>query len=293
MIKILSWNSRGFGHPSKIVALRDLIHHKKPGIILLQETKQGQREMNGIMEQQKQFKGSINEARGASRVLENKEDKQTIIIYNIYVPNHYRDKDCCWRDLKSNIDEEGSSNIILGGDLNLILHANEKRGGSFISDSYRIHLENIMQEYELMDIVPKNRRYTWSNRRIGVGNIMERLDKILINVSLLSMFSVGYASVLTCPVSDHFPITLMLENHSNFGPIPFRYSSLWNDIPAVSEIVLSTWSQHVEGSPRFIWESKLKRTKQAIKEWAKTSYKEPEEEKKELKNNLNSTQRAI
>ena len=45
----------------------------------------------------------------------------------------------------------------MGGDFNVILHANEKRGGSFTIDPYRALLANIMQESELVDIVPKNR----------------------------------------------------------------------------------------------------------------------------------------
>lgn len=112
--------------------------------------------MRGIVEQQKQYKGSISESRGASggittlwnhskwnyrsaslhqhwikTVLENRVDNQIAIIYNIYVPNHFREKECYWDDLKASIDGEENSNIILGGDFNLILHANEKRGGFF------------------------------------------------------------------------------------------------------------------------------------------------------------------
>lgn len=128
---------------------------------------------------------------------------------------------------------------------------------------------------------------------MGAGNIMERLDRILINITLLSTFSIGYANILTCSASDHFPITLTLENHRPLGPIPFRYSSLWNDIPAVTGIVYSSWIQHVEISPGFIWETKIWKTKQAIKEWAKTKYQQPEKVKKEIKNNLESIQRAI
>jgi len=208
------------------------------------------------------------------------------------VLNHCRDKDGCWHDLKDSLDVEENTNIILGGDFNLILHANEKRGGSFTPNPYRIQLENIMQEHDLMDVPPKNRRYTCNSRRMGVGNIMERLDKILINITLLSAFSVGYANILTCSASDHFPITT-LENHRPLGPIPFRYSALWNDTPVLARIVYSSWIQHVEGSPGFIWETKLRKTKQAIKEWAKTKYQEPEKVKKEIKNKLESIQREI
>jgi len=53
MIKILSWNSRGLGHPSKVVALRDLIISEKPGIIMLQEIKQNHKKMSKVIEQQR------------------------------------------------------------------------------------------------------------------------------------------------------------------------------------------------------------------------------------------------
>lgn len=53
MMKFLSWNSRGLGHPPKIVALKDLIHGEKLDILLLQEIKHGQQEIIGIIDQQK------------------------------------------------------------------------------------------------------------------------------------------------------------------------------------------------------------------------------------------------
>ena len=50
MMKVISWNSRGLGHPSKFVALKDLTEHEKPGILMIQETKQGFQEMKGIID---------------------------------------------------------------------------------------------------------------------------------------------------------------------------------------------------------------------------------------------------
>lgn len=101
---------------------------------------------------------------------------QQLVIYNVYVLNHYRDKEACWNSLSNNIAEEENNNIILGGDLNLILHANEKRGGGFTPDPFRNQLESVMQLGDLVDIIPKNRKFTWSSRRLGKRNIMERLD---------------------------------------------------------------------------------------------------------------------
>lgn len=66
MIKILSWNSKGLGHPSKSNALKDLINQEKPTIVLLQETKQRQPKMNKIIEQHKCYKGCICDSRESS-----------------------------------------------------------------------------------------------------------------------------------------------------------------------------------------------------------------------------------
>ena len=125
MMKVLSWNSTGVGKPSKLAALRDLINQEKPEIILLQETKQGDLEMKTIMEKMKHYGGTLSESRGASGglatlwnhsiwkykdttvkqnwikvILECARDQEKIIVYNVYGPNHYRDKEIYWNSLK-------------------------------------------------------------------------------------------------------------------------------------------------------------------------------------------------
>ena len=318
MMKFISWNCRGLGHPSKIASLKDLADHEKPGIIMIQETKQRLQEMTRIIEQLRHYEGQICEARGASGgittmwnkniwictsntinpylikfILEKKEEHKQIVIYNIYAPNHFRDKEQCWATLQEDIQAEDNRNIILGGDLNLILHSNEKRGGIFTHDPYRAKLEKIMQECDLVDIIPKNRRYTWNNRRLGRDNIMERLDRILVNTSFLSEFSTAHATILPYLASDHYPISIVLEAHCPLGPLPFKYNSLWRSNPIVDQIVKTTWQHHIEGSLGLIWECKLKNTKNALKKWVKQHYKEPENVKAELKNKLKENHRKI
>eukprot|EP00253_Pinus_taeda_P021062 PITA_21062 len=143
-----------------------------------------------------------------------------------------------------------------------------------------------MQENELVDIIPKNRRYTWSNRRMGAGNIMEHLDRFLVNISFLSTFAVGYTSILRTSASDHYPVSLTMESHRPLGPIPFKFSLLWTQNSTVRVIVKIAWRQHVEGSPSYIWETKIKNVKRALKDWAKDSYQEPKETKKNVQKAL-------
>eukprot|EP00253_Pinus_taeda_P010445 PITA_10445 len=225
--------------------------------------------------------------------LESKEDGTMVRIYNIYSLNHYREKEACWNTLATNIEEDQDNNLILAGDLNLVLHANEKRGRIFGADPFKDRLEHIIQEQELVDIKPKNRMYTWSNRRLGAGNIMERLDHFLINITYLSSFATGQSNILNNSASDHYPITLTLLRHCQLDPLPFKYCSLWNQIPEARNAVWQAWTQHVEGSPTFIWETKMKRTRQALKNWAKTKFQEPELRKKHIKKDLEELQQKI
>lgn len=115
---------------------------------------------------------------------------------------------------------------------------------------------------------------------------MERLDRILVNVTLLSFYSTAYVVVLPYSASDHYSTTLVLEAHYPLGPIPFKYNPLWSNIPTIEEIVKNTWSQHIEGLLGYIWENKFKRTKYALKEWGKNYYMELEKDKTEIKNKL-------
>lgn len=66
--------------------------------------------------------------------------------------------------------------IILGGYLNLVRSIEEKFGGTYHTDPSRDILEEIMEQHNLIDILPSNGKYTWSNKRVGKSNIKERLN---------------------------------------------------------------------------------------------------------------------
>eukprot|EP00253_Pinus_taeda_P024538 PITA_24538 len=148
---MLSWNSRGLGHPSKLVALKELINSENPEIMLIQETKQDQSEMSRVISHQQSW---------IQTTLESRTGGQSVTVYNVYAPNQYREKEICWDTLTASIEMDRNTNLIVAGDFNLVLHANEKRGGNFTSDPFRSRLEAIIQDHALVDIRPKNRRYT-------------------------------------------------------------------------------------------------------------------------------------
>lgn len=65
-MKAFTWNYRGLGHPSNNNALRDFFKQEEPDIVLLQETKQGEKYMGNIINKIKNYTGTMVELRGAS-----------------------------------------------------------------------------------------------------------------------------------------------------------------------------------------------------------------------------------
>ena len=75
-------------------------------------------------------------------------------------------KDCwnCLREVRSNTSLE---NIIPAGDLNVILNQAEKRGGYLVRDLVREHVDDLILDWELSDVIPSKGRFTWTNKRLG------------------------------------------------------------------------------------------------------------------------------
>ena len=147
--------------------------------------------------------------------LRNLITKEQYRIINVYSPNHYREKEQCWKLVKEEIAEKESGNLILGGDLNLIRNTEEKFGGIFHNDLSREALEGIIEEQKLIDIPPSNGKYTQNNKRIGKNNIKESLDKILIHESIATAYTLVKSKIVHNSASDHKPVVLTFGKLEN------------------------------------------------------------------------------
>eukprot|EP00253_Pinus_taeda_P028806 PITA_28806 len=81
---------------------------------------------------------------------------------------------------------------------------------------------------------------------------------------------------------DHKPIQLILQDEEDLGPIPFRFSPLWIEREGFIDTVKTAWAKLVIGSSSYVWEQKLKATKQALKEWIKKLAPNPTSQRKEI-----------
>jgi hypothetical protein len=105
-----------------------------------------------------------------------------ISLLNVYGP--CTEKRAFWDKLAdSGILEAG--NLIIVGDLNITLSAEEVWGSSNFSVSLADHLKTLFQSKNLVDIRPDSLVPTWRNGRQGPMAIAKRLDRVLLSDSLL------------------------------------------------------------------------------------------------------------
>ena len=169
-MKVLSWNCRGLGSKSKEESMMDLVSLHQPDIFLIQETKMEEAAFLQVSIKfwKKKGKAAIS-SRGASggigtlwddkkfeaidikyssnwilTLLRQKDTNTLVRIFNIYAPNSFADKKTCWNLLREERSNQ-HGNVILGGDFNVTLSQDEKRGGSLIRDPIREIVADIIQ----------------------------------------------------------------------------------------------------------------------------------------------------
>lgn len=210
-MQIVPWNYRGLGTQPKIEAIKDLLKIEPSDILLLQETKiEGQALMDISKSKWKKNAGKAVKSRGTLEgvatlwfedhfhllnshetqhwiftELRHLESKLTIALFNLYVPVVYVEKQECWNSLSKFLDLHSPNNIILGGDLNIVMEPKEKRGENNIRDQLLPLVEELMQQRDLLDFSPVRGKYTWMNNRTRVDHISARLDRFLLQSSLL------------------------------------------------------------------------------------------------------------
>ena len=96
-----------------------------------------------------------------------------------------------------------------------------------VKDPIKKIVDEIILDWDLMDIKPSTGKYTWNNKRIGPRHIAARLDRFLIQDTFLLLRLNLSSKILPFGGSDHKPILLEMVNGKNLGPIPFRFNPMW------------------------------------------------------------------
>lgn len=113
-------------------------------------------------------------------------------------------------------------------------------------------------------------RYTWRKKTAGENNILERLDRSIVNEDWYKAFPNASVKHLDFSISDHTPIILTTNSiTSNKGRYPFRFENAWTYKKEYEPRVRKAWETRVNGSKLFQVSKKLKNLKHSSIVWAK------------------------
>ncbi|XP_059067417.1 uncharacterized protein LOC131858252 [Cryptomeria japonica] len=195
-------------------------------------------------------------------------------LINVYGPTKTIAKPHVWNVLSNKIYDLRSDRIVVVRDFNALPNLDEKKGGLRMSNKVMEDFRNFVAQNHLIDVVPKNGLFTWTNRRANFQHISERLDRHLIGeLWMESSFQVE-ASILPISLSDHFPVELKLSEAPSQGSNNFKFLSMWRrDGEFISH--LEQWwkeSNIFRGTPSYSFVKRLKFLKEKIKVWNKDTF---------------------
>ena len=129
-----------------------------------------------------------------------------------------------WEGLLQDKPRQGPWYIV--GDFNLILLANEKKGGRQLRLAEGLELSRFMYNGEVFDAGFTGSTFTWCNNRFGRARIGKRLDRMLINLACLDFSLSVSVSHLVRALSDHAPLLISFTLRINITSRSFRFLNI-------------------------------------------------------------------
>lgn len=194
------------------------------------------------------------------------QNEKTFAISSIYASTSHLKRRQLWQNLtmlQANFDIPWC----YIGDFNTILGAHE-HSGSFIPA--RVPMEDFQQwtnQNDLLHIPTRGSFFPWNNGRRGRRHTQRRLDRAICNQHWLNWCTSISCSTLVKDRSDHHPILLDFNSHSNCFAGSFKFMRMWAMHSDCKNVVAASWSERVVGCPMFILSQKLKNLKAKLKLW--------------------------
>lgn len=152
------------------------------------------------------------------------------------------------------------------GDFNAVLSSVDKIGGKAVASSSRGGFRKVVNDNSLIDLGFDGHPFTWNNKRGGLDNIQERLDRVMANAEWKIRFPNASRSHLPAVQYDHKPLLIYIRSNNGILPRPFKFESMWTTHAEAAFVIQEAWNRN----PSFA--SRLKNTKLALKEWNKTAF---------------------
>ncbi|KAF5465372.1 hypothetical protein F2P56_015386, partial [Juglans regia] len=127
-----------------------------------------------------------------------------------------------------------------------------------------------INEGGLIDLSAQGSNFSWCNGQSGLARAWAKLDRVLLDANLLSLFPTVSCSYLSRTTSDHCPMLVeCFKDTYSYGHPPFRFQQMWVEHPEFIGFIKQVWDVLVIGTGLVILACKLKKVKVALREWNK------------------------
>ena len=144
----------------------------------------------------------------------------------VYGPPIYSEK-CQFWDSISKMGEVFNGAWLCMGDFNQVWSQAEKLGGRLIADSSSGGPRSVIEENWFIDMMFSGNPFTWSNKREGLANIKERLDRAFANNRRRFLFPRATVYHFLASTLDHSPIILFTKGEQKNLKRPFKFGEAW------------------------------------------------------------------
>ncbi|XP_020674184.1 uncharacterized protein LOC110093594 [Dendrobium catenatum] len=133
---------------------------------------------------------------------------------------------------------------------------------------------NFMNANGLVDPGFSGLAFTWTNNKDAGSRIYSRLDRFLINSSIMDEFQGLKVKHLSRLTFDHFPILCSVQAGVRRAYSSWiRFEDVWASYPRAWQLVMEKWKVHDSGSEATILQRKCKRTLKALFFWSMNKIK--------------------
>ncbi|KAK4833356.1 hypothetical protein QYF36_003358 [Acer negundo] len=141
---------------------------------------------------------------------------------------------------------------VCGGDFNEITSVEEKMGGSNKQVLGMVNFILVINDCNLIDLSFSRPKLTWNNKRDGVNNIQERLDRFLANKDWMNLFLYAGVKHLGYNNSDHMSILLNLRaldrGVMHKSELSFKFEHFWLMEEDCGKVVCLAWKESGESN---------------------------------------------
>ncbi|KAL6572341.1 hypothetical protein OROMI_013299 [Orobanche minor] len=180
-----------------------------------------------------------------------------IIVYGRNTKIQRRD---LWDDLLS--VSQNQVPWMVGGDFNIILQLEEKKGGACPIQSDMEEFSDCLLNCNLSDVGFAGTPFTWYR-----DGVWQRLDRILVSPEWYSSFPSMSTRHLPKYQSDHNSLLCQFDQNIAIRRTSFRFQNMWVKHHLFLPTVQESWGIHTFSRGMFKLSEKLVRLKYTLKEW--------------------------